>query len=274
MEKVIWKDMRDALELLLQLLSDLGLLLAKDKEEHRRRRAEESIATDTWAIEILNNNRNDAYPVHFAKIQEFMKEKECYSMERVNNVLPESSLLRYRVLNSMKTKGIFIRLGVRLVLCTRSYGNNTESLHYGWLIDAENVDPEQQGRLQELCRKDVPVYHSRVMKRKFMEVAESLDINNRAKLRKLYQVATGDSSAAPSLDQAAVDERLDRFLELGDPTIIVDMRNFNKRPACFDAFFEATEKYIEQQVQTAVDDRRHDQVVHLATAMSVADLHR
>ena len=52
------------------------------------------------------------------------------------------------------------------------------------------------------------------------------------------------------------------------------MKKFNKRPACFDAFFEATEKYIEQQVQTAVDDRRHDQVVHLATAMSVADLHR
>ena len=70
MEKVIWKVMRDALELLLQLLSDLGVLLAKDQEEHRRRRAEESIATDTWALEILDNNRNDAYPVHFAKIQE------------------------------------------------------------------------------------------------------------------------------------------------------------------------------------------------------------
>lgn len=37
-------------------------------------------------------------------------------------------------------------------------------------------------------------------------------------------------------------------------------------------FWEACENYIQGNIETAVDDRRHDLIEHLAVAMSVPDL--
>jgi len=37
-------------------------------------------------------------------------------------------------------------------------------------------------------------------------------------------------------------------------------------------FWEACENYIQGNIETAVDDRRHDPIEHLAIAMSVPDL--
>ena len=55
-------------------------------------------------------------------------------------------------------------------------------------------------------------------------------------------------------------------------SIITDLRKANHRPACYDAFFAEAEKYIADQDETSVNDRRHDQVVHLAQAISARGL--
>ena len=39
----------------------------------------------------------------------------------------------------------------------------------------------------------------------------------------------------------------------------------------FDVFWEEAEKYINEDVGTAVDDRRHATVTHLAKAISIRD---
>ena len=79
-----------------------------------------------------------------------------------------------------------------------------------------------------------------------------------ALLREAYKRLTGDCSASDSLDQAMVDERVAELLEHEDVDAW-DMRVNNQgRPEQFGTFLEHCKRYIDSQVDTAVDDRRHD----------------
>ena len=61
-------------------------------------------------------------------------------------------------------------------------------------------------------------------------------------------------------------------LDLEDPDILVDLREYNKgHPSKYDQFWEACEQYIQSTIEAAVDDRRHDRIAHLAVALSVND---
>ena len=62
--------------------------------------------------------------------------------------------------------------------------------------------------------------------------------------------------------------------------MICDLRVNNEgHPEKYEIFLDCCRKYIDSEVNTAVDDRRHDSisgndvVTHVATAMSVTDLH-
>ena len=78
-----------------------------------------------------------------------------------------------------------------------------------------------------------------------------------------------------------IDERIAEIFELQDPKLITDLRVNNKdQPERFSLFLEECKRYINEKVETAVDDRRHDTVannsdivVHLASALSAHNLH-
>ena len=54
---------------------------------------------------------------------------------------------------------------------------------------------------------------------------------------------------------------------------MADLRHLNSgAQSKYDDFWEECSKFLEQQVGTAVDDRRHTEVTHIATAISVRDL--
>lgn len=54
-----------------------------------------------------------------------------------------------------------------------------------------------------------------------------------------------------------------------EPEIVADLRTLNKGKSRYDQFWEECEKYINEN--TAVNDRRHGNVTHLAIALSVRD---
>ena len=118
------------------------------------------------------------------------------------------------------------------------------------------------------------------MKREFIHSFGTITNCKSAFLRKAYQVLTGDSSSAHTLAEKEIDERIGEMLEMQDPELISDLRLNNEgRPEMYEAFLEECKKFISASVETAVDDRQHDDVqngesvVHLATALSVPDLH-
>lgn len=75
-------------------------------------------------------------------------------------------------------------------------------------------------------------------------------------------------------DQNEIDLRMKQAIEMEDPDIVTDLRHLNTgAKARYDPFWSECSKFLEQDVGTAVDDRRHTQVTHIATAISVRDLH-
>ena len=87
---------------------------------------------------------------------------------------------------------------------------------------------------------------------------------------------TGDVSAANTTNDAKVNERVKLALELGDPEITIDLREHGSgRARKYDAFWKIAAQFLAGKAAdavTAVDERRHDTIVHLATAISVNDL--
>ena len=76
--------------------------------------------------------------------------------------------------------------------------------------------------------------------------------------------------------EQAIDERVKLILDDEDADLICDLRVNNEGHP--EKYVDCCRKYIDSEVNTAVDDRRHDSisgndVTHLATAMSVTDLH-
>ena len=90
-------------------------------------------------------------------------------------------------------------------------------------------------------------------------------------LHALYQELTNDASAPTYLHKAEIDERMRMILEMEDADIMLDLRHLNTgRKSQYDVFW--SKKFLEESVGTAVDDRRHGEVTHLAKAISVRDL--
>ena len=95
-------------------------------------------------------------------------------------------------------------------------------------------------------------------------------------LRTIYRMLTGDTSTSVNSNEAKVDERVKLALELGDPEIAVDLHEHNSgRPSKYDDFWKTAAQFLAGRAAdtiTAMDECRHDTIVHLATAISVNDL--
>ena len=95
---------------------------------------------------------------------------------------------------------------------------------------------------------------------------------NKSVLRYFYKDLTGDVSAASNFTEAEIDARVNMFFELEDPDVTYDLREVHAgRPSKFSVFWEEAKAFLEEDVGTAVDDRRHSDVVHLAKAISIRD---
>ena len=83
-----------------------------------------------------------------------------------------------------------------------------------------------------------------------------------AHLRYVYSELTGDVSAPINFMQADVDTRIRLFIDLEDPNIITDLRTLNSsgERTKYDQFWEECDAVLNEEVDTAVDDRRHSEI--------------
>ncbi|CAG8612740.1 7401_t:CDS:2, partial [Scutellospora calospora] len=115
---------------------------------------------------------------------------------------------------------------------------------------------KENRRIINKLQEDAPHYHTRAMRINYLRTCDLLLPKAKSSsLRTIYRMLTSDVSAAETTDQTKIDERIKIALDLRDPEIAVDLRK------AADAI-------------TAVDERRHDLIMHLATAISVNDLLR
>ena len=86
---------------------------------------------------------------------------------------------------------------------------------------------------------------------------------------------TGDASASNDLGEAEVNERVEQLLQMepDDSNLIIDLREVKhpERRTKYEAFWNEAEKFLNEDVGLAVDDRRHCQITHLSKAISIRD---
>ena len=83
----------------------------------------------------------------------------------------------------------------------------------------------------------------------------------------------GDHSASTNLSQSEVDERIHQIIDMEDPSIIIDLRALNgKHATAYNVFWSECEKFLNEDISVAVDDRRHCDITHLSRAISIKDL--
>lgn len=194
-----------------------------------------------------------------------------YTPIPITDMLPPDRKARYKFLCKIKQEGVGRQ---QVCLYSVSFGSHMETCHFLWNVDPEHPTDHEQ-KMNTVTRSidaDLPVYHSSSLKRSFKIAADSLNIAP-MKARALYKIATNDATASKT-NLAAIDIRVMQYCSLEDEDIMLDLRALNHRPRSFDNFFDSAAAFIEGQIETAVDDRRHDRVTHLAQAMSAADLYR
>ncbi len=203
--------------------------------------------------------------VKYGALKRVIQEKEMYEPILINEYLPENPSTRHEFISN---------LAFPFTVEKYSYhpGSNIDMLHYLW----KAYDDDKEGRSNQVTsklEKEMPVYHTREMRRQFHKRFGLVAKASPAVLTDMYQFLTGDGSAPPTKISKAVRQRLLLLLDSQDPNLIFDMRHQNEgRPVYFKEFYDETIALIEEKEWQAVDDRRHGRITHMAVAMSVADL--
>jgi hypothetical protein len=92
-------------------------------------------------------------------------------------------------------------------------------------------------------------------------------------LHEAYRRLTGDQSASLTHSQTEIDNRISEILENEDSDLICDLKCNNMgQPEKYDVFLSECQNHINEKIELAVDDRRHDKsdkgeiITHLADA--------
>ena len=211
----------------------------------------------------------------FRELSTTLEAAEPYQHVFLNDLCPGDPRRRYEFIQSLERTGV----ESSVVVCTHSSGNNTGNMHFVWRVpkdeEIERVFIRSQSVIESI-RPQFPIFHTRTMREamfsKFGRIASSV---KPAVLRHFYRDLTGDSTAANVMVEEEVDTRVKQFLEMepDDPQTIFDLREVrcSEKKTKHEGFWAEAEKFINEDIGTAVDDRRHCQVTHLAKAVSIRD---
>eukprot|EP00117_Sycon_ciliatum_P002691 scpid45083/ scgid7803/ len=205
----------------------------------------------------------------YGEVEAALSTSEPYSCAiHLNNFLPNDRKERYKFIHGME-------LPFPYELFSYDPGSNVGCLWWAWKVPVDPADSNSTASLKlvKQCEKDVPSFATRAMRKKFIERYQMVTECSPAVLRNMFQFVSGDVAQSSCAISKAVQERLAFALDAQDPDIAFDLRALSEgRQGRYDTFWEEGDKFLADQALTAVDDRRHGQVVHMAAAISTRDL--
>lgn len=183
----------------------------------------------------------------------------------VNDFAPVNRQKRYRYI-------LALSLPYQTETYSYSAGNYVGTSHFVWRTPP-CADFNASKQVMSKIDKQIPMYHTRMMRREFQSRFEGLVSTKPVVMQEMYRFLTGDSSQVVNDISKEVKARLDILLQTGDSENLVDLRELNRgKPVKFDTFFDGVQAFINRNALEAVDERRHEQHTHMALAISVHDL--
>ena len=153
------------------------------------------------------------------------------------------------------------------------HGNSLGTLTFVWKLPSDgSEDPNATAQAISLNSKQ-KVYSTRQMHKDFIVKYNRFVKAPTSVLRHMYKELVHDSSAATSIVEHVIDERVAEVIaEVQDPEIILDLRKNNgKVQSSFDDFWAELQKFLDEIV-TPVNERRHGDTMYLPLANSIRDL--
>ena len=117
-------------------------------------------------------------------------------------------------------------------------------------------------------------FSTRAMRSEFLQKYNRLAKTPKFILRNIYRTLVSDGSLASSSAEAEVDQCVAKaIVDLNDPEIVLDLRSMNGKvkSSHFDAFWNELQVYLDE-INLAVDERRHGDTLHLPFATSLRHL--
>ena len=189
-----------------------------------------------------------------------------YSPLCLNDFAPTSRYTRRHWLDKLA-------LPYKVMIMKYPHGNSLGTLCFIWRI-LEQVDETQNAGVILRLSREVHKFSTREMRRDFAEKYHHVANTSKSILRSIYRDLTDDSFTAESVLQQKVDERVAKaVLAVESPDIMLDLRKLNGRPksAHFDEFWAELSRFLEE-INPAVDDRRHGETLHMPIAVSIRHL--
>ena len=271
-----WKQLFEYIVHLTQSLNKYCQYLSHQRESMKKIHSRLQIHSDTEDWKVIEPNKEIA-PAKSKRYELLIKAIEDASYEEailLDNFCPSDRRRKFEFIEEIELPSLCIAL---------KYTASSPHLHFLWKIRQVSNASElfkTKERLRETVKAQLPIYHSRAMKREFMFKFGTISKTSTALLRKMYKELTNDSSASANLSVQEIDDRVQQALEHEDAEITWDLRLSNKgRPEKYEAFLQLAIQYIENIVGTAVDERRHDTlhegnvITHMATALNARTLY-
>lgn len=197
-------------------------------------------------------------------------------------------------------------LETKSILCSYSTGNSVGNLHFIWKVPGSGDITEEDmvagnAKAVRVIEPDLPIFHTRAMRRQFFDDFSLFRSARPAVMKEMYRQLTvndvhgvsailccacmhactflsflcysGDFSSHSNLDESITQEGISLIIDTQDPDIVDDLRHHNKgRPSMYDRFWEECNIFLDEEAETAVDERRHGSATHMAKALSTRDL--
>jgi hypothetical protein len=291
-ERNHWMNIKQHfLDLCSSLSSYSDYLVSKNKKSKENHKSSTAIRefSEHLHLKFLSPSSSMCLPSSLQAIDDLVLNLPTYTYTQIDDLLPANSLQKCRLMNLLNSTG----LSCPSMLLTYSPGGSIANLHSIWQLPQEH-DPtvyfdKSQSQVEEI-KKVLPQIHTRAMRkamfRKFGHISSGVKpsalryfyreltgmILNLLHLFIIYMYNLGDCAAPSTTDESTIDKRIQALIDMEDPDIVADLRSLNgSHSSRFDIFWDHCQRYLNEQFESAVDDRRHGNVTHLARAISIRD---
>lgn len=202
----------------------------------------------------------------YQEVDDVLSSRPEYSPVCLNDFAPSDRYKRRHWLDKLA-------LPYKVTVMKYPHGNSLGTLYFLWKVP-EKIDETQNARLVVQLSQEVHKYSTREMRKNFTEKYHYVAKTSKSILRSIYRELSDDSASAPTLQQQVVDTRVaNAVLATGSPDIMLDLRKLNGNPksTLFDDFWLELSAFLEE-VNPAVDDRRHGETLHMPIAVSIRHL--
>lgn len=194
----------------------MSMSIDNDQRRHHARSDAET-RTDNCGLKQLPVSEVPV-PELLSVLERRVTELEQYEILHINEYLPRDRLKRHQYLSTLRDTGI----GLICYHFSQTATGSVENMHFLWRA-ADDPDLRDQTETVRRIHEKIPVYHSRMVRREFIKAASILNISPMYS-RYLYKLVTNDASAPINSQVREVDDRVMRYVALGDDSIVLDLR--------------------------------------------------